>query len=514
MNWPDIFFRAKPSRRQVKETPPPPAVEPGEVGPEPLVGSEVPHPEAFHPLPVSKVVLPPAPVHFVSSDSDVIRDMEEADTLRQLSRSGGVRLIKRDFSLPADAPGVSMASTGEPSTDPFQAAHPAPPSAPSMTAPANDPSTPSGPETKRINFSSPRTSPAINLSGAREPAPASVYPSAMTIVRRRTKIADVARIVLPPRREEAPPASVRPTGVPAPAVPPANAVPASAESAAIVLPAAFPVAMPTRSAPRVEPALTEPEREPGQDAPAPDAEASSPVERAVAEIPAESPTDSTPDEELHTSARELPGFSAPESTAEAPIADPPKSESAPQPASSPSGEQSAAGATSLPATLPPPDTRERREFVLANGERILGHILSETPETIYVDHSTLGVLTIPRAQIAQRPVEIILVNGDRIVGDIIAETADSLFVRHASLGILTVPRNQRSTRVVEAILKDGDRILGEVLGETENFTVIRSATLGTVAVPHDRVAMLNRRAEQVEMKSLPAPSPSLENKPA
>ena len=162
--------------------------------------------------------------------------------------------------------------------------------------------------------------------------------------------------------------------------------------------------------------------------------------------------------------------------------------------------------TELQST-PPPDSRERREFILANGERILGAVLSETPEAIYIDHGTLGVLTIPRAQIAQRPIEVILINGDRIVGDIVAETADTLFVRHASLGILTVPQNQRSTRVVEAILKDGDRILGEVLGETENFTVIRSATLGTVAVPHNRVAMLNRKVEQVQMKALPAGTP-------
>ena len=65
-----------------------------------------------------------------------------------------------------------------------------------------------------------------------------------------------------------------------------------------------------------------------------------------------------------------------------------------------------------------------------------GAFFPETPESIYLDHDTLGVLTIPRAQIAQRPVEIILVNGDRIVGGYhLAETSDSLFVRHASLGI-------------------------------------------------------------------------------
>ena len=154
------------------------------------------------------------------------------------------------------------------------------------------------------------------------------------------------------------------------------------------------------------------------------------------------------------------------------------------------------------------------EFFLANGERILGKVLSETRDSIYLEHATLGVLTLPRAQIAKRLVELILINGDRIVGDIVAETPECLFVRHASLGMLTVPQAQRSTRVVEAILKDGDRILGEVLGETENFTLIRSATLGTVTVPHNRVAMLNRRAEQVEMKALPPPAPGLEDKPS
>jgi RNase P/RNase MRP subunit p29 len=157
---------------------------------------------------------------------------------------------------------------------------------------------------------------------------------------------------------------------------------------------------------------------------------------------------------------------------------------------------------------------EKKEFLLVNGERILGHVLSETPENIYLDHGTLGVLTLPRTQIATRPVEIILINGDRIVGDIMAETPDTLYVRHASLGMLTVPRAQRSTRVIEALLKDGDRILGEVLAETENFTVIRSATLGTVAVPHNKVAMLNRKIEQIELKSLPTTAPAIEDKPA
>ena len=162
----------------------------------------------------------------------------------------------------------------------------------------------------------------------------------------------------------------------------------------------------------------------------------------------------------------------------------------------------------------PPAPLEKREFHLANGERVAGTVLSETPEAVYIEHGTLGVLTIPRSQIAKRLVEIILINGDRIVGDIMAETADTLYVRHASLGMLTVPRAQRSTRVVEAILKDGDRILGEVLTETDTFTVIRSATLGTITVPHSKISMLNRKIEQIELKSLPPTAPELKDKPA
>ncbi|MEJ0000148.1 MAG: hypothetical protein WDO13_13845 [Verrucomicrobiota bacterium] len=121
------------------------------------------------------------------------------------------------------------------------------------------------------------------------------------------------------------------------------------------------------------------------------------------------------------------------------------------------------------------------------------------------------MLTIPRRDIAKRLVEIILINGDRIVGDLMAETDETLYVRHSSLGMVSVPRAQRSRRVVEAILKDGDRILGEVLTETETFTVIKSATLGTVTVPHDKISMLNRKIEQIEMKALP-PTPQLPDK--
>jgi RNase P/RNase MRP subunit p29 len=170
-------------------------------------------------------------------------------------------------------------------------------------------------------------------------------------------------------------------------------------------------------------------------------------------------------------------------------------------------------ATALEPAKAGADTREKQEFILANGERIFGHILSETPQTIYLDHGTLGVLTLPRSQIAKKPIEVILINGDRIVGDLIAETPDCLYIKHASLGMLTVPHGQRSTRVVEAIMKDGDRILGEVLAETDNFTVIRSATLGTVAVQHEQVAMLNRKIEQMQLRTLPPSAPVLEDKP-
>jgi hypothetical protein len=176
-----------------------------------------------------------------------------------------------------------------------------------------------------------------------------------------------------------------------------------------------------------------------------------------------------------------------------------------------------AGTASIPVESLSPAIRSpdnKTEFLLANGERILGHVLSENAESIYIEHSTLGVLTLSRAQIAKRPVEIILINGDRIVGDLMAETHDTLYVRHASLGMLTVPRAQRSTRVVEAILKDGDRILGEVLTETESFTLIRSATLGTVTVPHNKVSMINRKIEQIEMKALPAATPEIKDKPS
>lgn len=494
MRWPDIFFKARSVKPPETKSLPPADISPIE----PVRESEVAEADSSRRLPVSQVVLPPAPIHTLSSDREVMKEMAEADTLRELSRSGGVRLVKRDFSL-SPAASSTGASTAPKNTEVPPPAEPLPPppmnpsfpeSAEAAPAVNESPSTPISPDAKK-STGAVRSSPAINLSTNREPVTGNVYPSAMTIFRRRTKMADVARIVLPPRREEASTASPVP-----PTTPPAAE---SAESSSTVIPPSFPIPISTGTVLQDNSTETKPV---GETSP-PEIESTSKAE----ETPSETPSPEA--------APEKAADDAPKDSSSVPA-----DSGSPSPVSESSHEEPAApqasGVDSSPA-LPaerPPDTREKREFILSNGERILGHILSETPEAIYIDHGTLGVLTIPRAQIAQRPVEIILINGDRVVGDIIAETPDSLFVRHASLGILTVPRNQRSTRVVEAILKDGDRILGEVLGETENFTVIRSATLGTVAVPHNKVAMLNRRAEQVQMKALPAPSPELENKPA
>jgi RNase P/RNase MRP subunit p29 len=518
MNWPDIFFKARPARSQAKSGPKPPESLPA--GDEAkreaasLPGTGLPTEDAATGrLPVSQVVLPPAPVHSGSSDTTVVREMAEADTLREMTRSGGIRLIKRDFSFPASLRTRSTAVPFAPKTS----ANPSPAheAAPKGESAAEAPSPAARPPTIGASL---RSSPAINLSGYRDATAPVVARPAMTIYRRRTKIADVARIVLPPRRDdsaarapvatpaapevsqpvvEPPPVVAETPPVPTEAAPVSNPTPETVPtpippppeehaSTSAVVPPSFPVEIATGTVLQSEAIAAE--MKPVEEAKEVSA---SPIEALVQAESAPAPS----------SEAENKIESKPEETT--PVAEAPAAETASAP------ETTSANPTLTPP--PPADTREKREFVLSNGERIFGHILSETPESIYIDHGTLGVLTIARSQIAQRPVEIILINGDRIVGDIIAETADSLFVRHASLGILTVPRNQRSNRVVEAILKDGDRILGEVLGETENFTVIRSATLGTVAVPHNRVAMLNRRAEQVQMRALPAGT-ALENK--
>ena len=457
MRWPDIFFKAK--KRST----------------EPLIDNSIDDvptenpaaPEELRKLPVSHVALPPAPVHPVAGNDSIVKDMAEADTLRQLSRSGAVRLIKRDFfaaAPKADAvPEPSLTERVEEAASPLVAEEPP------QTAPA----------TQRLPL-------AINLSGLRDAQPAAAHLPGTTIFKRRTKMADVARIVLPPRREEPssslpPPALAETRPLPSsiseaePTAGPVEEFETKPMSSATIFPATFPVSMPTggvlkNETPAFEPTEILSEKEPAFD----------------------STTPTVPEEILSGPSKAEPGEEAHKAEAVA----------TPEPDS-----------PSLSA-MAEPDPAEKKEFVLSNGERILGHILSETPECIYLNHATLGVLTIPRAQVAQRPVEIILMNGDRIVGDILAETTDSLFVRHASLGVLTVPKNQRSSRVVEAILKDGDRILGEVLGETGNFTVIRSATLGTVAVPHNRIALLNRRAEEVPMmKALPPGNPENPSQP-
>jgi RNase P/RNase MRP subunit p29 len=487
MRWPDIFFKPKASKppepAPLSLAPPPPEIAPVALPPKSSAAALArpsgfsppaiqPPPESASPaetqppipapripgrLPVFQVTLPPAPVHSPTPDPNVVRAMEEADTLRSLTRTEGVRLVRRQFpDLPPiarktpPAPEITVLPDPIPPTEPARPVERAAPEPPAPASAETLPPKASGPSGKGA--------PSINLSGLKEPAANPTLPPGVTLVRRRTKIADVARVVLPPRREE-------PTAAPLPPPP------------------AQPEPPPSSVLPPLKP---------------------EPSEKAEDKSPdtiAEPAVENQPDASHRGETAPDPGAGSPsDSTGPAIIPPPPVTE--------PAAEESAPPA-SLQASAPP-DGREKREFILSNGERILGSVLSETPEAIYLDHNTLGVLTIPRSQIAQRPIEIILINGDRIVGDVVAETSESLFVRHASLGILTVPHNQRSSRVVEAILKDGDRILGEVLGETENFTVIRSATLGTVAVPHNRVAMLNRKVEQVQIKALPAPE--LENK--
>jgi len=324
--------------------------------------------------------------------------------------------------------------------------------------------------------------PEVDKSNAKTSVLPAVSRGAGVSLRQLAKLTDDAHSL--PKPEEAMPAPVE---EPAPKPPEASTESSGSTSGpAAVVPAAFPVAVETGTV--LEKAAEK--------------VASEPTETKPAEIKADAPADAN-------------------SSSDKPAADP-SSEKRDEPdASSPPRDTARVhvghSTTTAPANAIEPvraaDGREKQEFVLANGERILGHVLSETAQTIYLDHGTLGVLTLPRSQIATKPIEVILINGDRIVGDLIAETPDCLYIKHASLGMLTVPHGQRSSRVVEAILKDGDRILGEVLAETEDFTVIRSATLGTVAVQHNQVAMLNRKIEQMQLRALPVATPAIEDKP-
>ncbi len=360
-----------------------------------------------------------------------------------------------------------------------------------------------------------------------------------SIARRKAKLADVARIVLPPKREETGPLPQPPapftSGSPVPVASPSSVVaPSTArlpirQLSKLVFPQ--PLSAPVSDSPFMERAVekvtpevvapiveTKPEPAvpiivppaftfvPKTDFEAPKLDPSLVFDPATMPPPKVEPvTATTP-----------PAFDSPPAFESVPQVDPEAHKPAPAeaevlPKLDPEAHKAPPPITvdaNEPVTsteIEPAPAPGTREFHLTNGERVAGVVLSETPDTFYIDHPSLGVLTVPRDEIATRLAEIILINGDRIVGNIMAETADMLYVRHASLGMLSVPKAQRSRRVVEAILKNGDRILGEVLTETETFTVIKSATLGTVTVPHNKVHMLNRKIEQIEMKALPGP---------
>jgi RNase P/RNase MRP subunit p29 len=380
-----------------------------------------------------------------------------------------------------------------------------------------------------------------------------------SIFRRKAKMTEVARIVLPPKREETQPLHKAPEASSA-VVPPAFPVAAMTKRASQPImttteAAKIPPPLPVESiaSEKIASEVKTPEPIPVFDSPKKEA-APPPFEKTVEapvieskpmievkpDVDSKPPTDNRdavgdktevpPQETLAPVAAKSEKQAMPEKAASqesvVPPATPPPIPS-PEPTTtslfrekpkvdSEAHKPEPTPAPALPVTqLSTPETpREKREFHLANGERVAGVVLSETPDVVLIEHPSLGVISVPRNQIAKRLVEIILINGDRIVGDIMAETADTLYVRHASLGMLTVPRAQRSTRVVEAILKDGDRILGEVLTETDSFTVIRSATLGTITVPHSKISMLNRKIEQIELKALPPPPPEIKDKPA
>lgn len=519
MRWPDIFFKTKVPKRNAEpeaapssgDSPPAPndslasAVTPAPVTRAPALASDTPtlkssvlesrhltipstgglasriptRTATVKTTPAPAPTESPAPATSLPAEKNVGKDMAEADTLRALTRSGGLLLLKRAAENPPSAIAPSAPKSEAPQiSEPLQSSTPV--------------------EEKKTD-----TAPKPSEAGTPLPAGVSIF-------RRKTRMADVARIVLPPKRED----QKEPTSTPPDSPPPAA-----------VVPPAFPVTVATGSIignPTPEPSSpsvpTTSQPTPfteipttNQTAPNTDASTTLPIqqkEEAPVTTPVEMPkTDAVPVAPEPEKKADMP---APTPIAEEkPAAPPPKIEPAPeQPPIPPPAIPTPPDSANLPVS-----SREKQEFLLSNGERILGRILSETADTLFINHDTLGVLTIPREQIAKRLIEIILINGDRIVGDVIAETPECLYVRHASLGMLTVPHKQRSTRVVEAILKDGDRILGEVLAETENFTVIRSATLGTVAVQHAHVAMLNRKIEQIQLKALPPATPSIENKP-
>jgi RNase P/RNase MRP subunit p29 len=521
----------------------------GPVPPEPAA-LETPAPEA-----------PTRPTSSFRRLKNIEQLMAEADPVRTLRESGNVRMLKRlaPEPGPAKAPAETPAEPTPGSTGGLAAAplpQPAAPVSPPLQPSVQPVSAPAAVAVKEAAGVPPPSAPAPLMQ-----APAPLDPESPFILKPATFSASTSKIVLPPASALTPPLGsifrrkakmtelarlVPPSkGDPEPPTPPTEPSPT-------VVPAAFPIAdgardrdyrniptdtFPTDSSPTnskaegspstldpevaqpntketpfpaAKPAPTDEEKPP---APSLDAPGSTKVEsdasKPVLTDPAISSPPPAPPVEQKTAVSDSPKID--------PEAHKPEPSDALQPKVDPEAHKpDVAPATPLPLAQMGPSagaTPEKREFHLSNGERVAGVVLSETPEAVYLEHSTLGVLTIPRANIAKRLVEIILINGDRIVGDIMAETADTLYVRHASLGMLTVPRAQRSTRVVEAILKDGDRILGEVLTETETFTVIRSATLGTITVPHNKVSMLNRKVEQIELKALPPSAPELKDKP-
>jgi RNase P/RNase MRP subunit p29 len=409
--------------------------------------------------------------------------MADADTLRALTRSGAVRLIRR--LPPENHPEVNTPAAPAEAL-PVQSSDARPEAVPeTKTGTTPESTTPSTLESTEIKTESSQAKTSVAYAPVQPSVqvPTPVSGQRPTRPYRKARLVDLARMILPAKREE-----------PAPTiVPPSFPVEISAGS---VLRAESPkLVLDGESSASEVPSPTE----------TPDIPAGNTAE-SVAESAPVAVQGKTP-ATIETTPAHAPGTAEAEKKPE--LVTPEKSFT-PEIKTAAASMPPEAAQPKSPALPPAPS--EKREFFLTNGERILGRVISETHDSVYLEHATLGVLTLPRTQIAKRLVELILINGDRIVGDIVAETPECLFVRHASLGMLTVPQAQRSTRVVEAILKDGDRIIGEVLAETDTYTVIRSSTLGTVTVQHRQLAMLNRKVEQVALKALPPATPALENK--
>jgi hypothetical protein len=217
----------------------------------------------------------------------------------------------------------------------------------------------------------------------------------------------------------------------------------------------------------------------------------------------------------------LPHFTpVPPAPADSPFSFPPRPETQPFPkidlTRKPTAPPNLAPSAPLaPAETPlhlivpkPPTSLGTREFVLKNGERVSGTVISETTEAIYLKSETMGTLTLSRAQISDRLAEIILINGDRVVGEIISETPEFVYLRNTSLGTLTIPRAHIGRRVAEAVLHNGDRIVGEMISDTAELLLMKSAALGTLTVLRSGVQQLSLRREVRDLEPLPAPADS------